>query len=71
MESLRDNVKVEGKPADEVPGYIRFESGFFTAKELELLNTLPFDITFIDKDDTVKYFSRERKDICKNKGCHR
>ncbi len=61
---MRDNVKVEGKPADEVPGYIRFESGFFTAKELELLlNTLPFDITFIDKDDTVKYFSQGKERI--------
>lgn len=44
------------KPTD---GYIRFETGFLEQKELaHLLNTLPIDITFIDKDDTVKYFSK-------------
>jgi DUF438 domain-containing protein len=39
-------------------GYIKLPTGFLSAKEFEqLLNTLPFDITFIDKDDIVKYFS--------------
>ncbi len=53
--------KVEGKTNEvlDKPGYIRFETGYFSLKELELmLNTLPLDITFIDKDDTVKYFSQ-------------
>jgi PAS domain S-box-containing protein len=37
---------------------IPLETGSFSKTQLEAcLNTLPFDITFIDKDDTVKYFS--------------
>jgi len=38
---------------------MNFETGAFSAEELEaMLNTLPFDITFVDKDDTVRYFSQ-------------
>ncbi len=38
---------------------IELETGNLTQKELEaILNTLPVDITFIDKDDTVKYFNQ-------------
>lgn len=43
---------------------IRFETGSFTKEELEaVLNTLPVDITFVDKDDKVKYFSNGRSRI--------
>ena len=28
-----------------------------------MLNTLPFDITFVDKNDTVKYFSQGKERI--------
>lgn len=55
------SAKKEDRPGElmEKPGQIRLSTGFFTSYELELLmNTLPFDITFIDKDDTVKYFSQ-------------
>lgn len=45
-------------------GYIKLETGILELKELEhLLNTLPIDITFIDKDDTVKYFSKPKDRI--------
>lgn len=48
----------------EIEGFIKFETGFVAIDELEaLLNTLPFDITFIDKDDVVKYFSRGKERI--------
>ena len=30
---------------------------------IPLLNTLPFDITFVDKEDTVRYFSQGRDRI--------
>ncbi len=41
---------------------ITFETGSFSKEELEtLLNTLPVDITFVDKEDAVRYFS-EGKD---------
>jgi len=53
-----ENIGAEQKiPMDD--GYIRLPSGQFTAIELEaILNTLPIDITFVDKDDRVKYFSQ-------------
>ncbi|GAB4312417.1 MAG: DUF438 domain-containing protein [Bacteroidales bacterium] len=38
---------------------IRLPSGSFTNEELvALLNTLPIDITFVDRNDKVKYFSQ-------------
>jgi len=38
---------------------IQLPSGSFSVKELlSMLNTLPIDITFVDKDDKVKYFSQ-------------
>ncbi|MCF8365518.1 MAG: DUF438 domain-containing protein [Bacteroidales bacterium] len=45
---------------DKTPGeQIQLPSGSFNARELEaILNTLPFDITFVDKNDKVKYFSQ-------------
>jgi hypothetical protein len=40
-------------------GKIRLPSGSFTIAELTvLLNTLPADITFVDKDDKVKFFTQ-------------
>ncbi|CUH92811.1 DUF438 domain-containing protein [Herbinix luporum] len=39
-------------------GIVTLPSGVFKVDELvSVLNTLPFDITFVDKDDKVKYFS--------------
>jgi len=38
---------------------IQLPSGSFTVEELmAILNTLPVDITFVDKNDKVKYFSQ-------------
>ncbi len=40
-------------------GLVRLPSGNFNVKELmAILNTLPVDITFVDKDDRVRYFSQ-------------
>lgn len=37
---------------------LRFPTGELTPEELEaILNALPMDITFVDKDDTVRYFN--------------
>lgn len=45
-------------------GYIRFETGILSAKEINgMFNNLPFDITFIDKDDIVKYFTMGKERI--------
>ena len=40
-------------------GKVRLPSGSFTLSELTvLLNTLPIDVTFVDKDDKVKFFTQ-------------
>jgi len=45
-------------------GLVRMETGILSVDELtRLLNTLPIDMTFIDKDDTVKYFSQSAERI--------
>jgi len=43
-------------------GEITFETGSMTKEELEaMLNSLPIDITFVDKEDTVRYFSQPKE----------
>jgi len=43
---------------------IQLPSGSFTAVELNaILNTIPFDLTFVDRDDTVRYFTQGRERI--------
>lgn len=45
-------------------GYIKMETGQLSLKQLELLlNHLPVDITFIDQDDVVRYFSYGKERI--------
>ncbi len=61
-------IKTVEKPAVEekaMPeGTIQFETGSLAKEEIEaILNTLPVDITFVDKNDAVKYFSKADKRI--------
>ncbi|SHI75634.1 DUF438 domain-containing protein [Lutispora thermophila] len=52
------------KASTEATGYVKLETGILKLEELEaMLNTLPFDITFVDKNDVVKYFSQGRERI--------
>lgn len=45
-------------------GFIRMETGVLSIKQLELLlNHLPVDITFIDHNDVVRYFSHGKDRI--------
>lgn len=45
-------------------GFIKMETGVLSLKQLELmLNHLPVDITFIDQDDVVRYFSQGKERI--------
>ncbi|NLC58552.1 MAG: DUF438 domain-containing protein [Armatimonadetes bacterium] len=58
----------EGTPEEEAPAgdadRVRLPSGSFTVKELTaILNSIPFDLTFVDKDDTVRYFTQGRERI--------
>lgn len=54
---------VEVKEEENVQeGLIKLPSGIFNTEQLTwMLNTLPFDITFVDKDDFVKYFSEGKE----------
>jgi DUF438 domain-containing protein len=61
-----EKVSAEAKTSAAVAesGRIQLPSGSFTVKELTaLLNSLPVDITFVDADDTVRYFSQGRHRI--------
>ncbi len=43
---------------------VQLPSGSMTPEELTaILNTIPFDLTFVDKDDTVRYFTQGRERI--------
>jgi len=45
-------------------GKINLPSGSFSVDELiAILNTIPFDLTFVDKDDTVRYFTQGKERI--------
>jgi DUF438 domain-containing protein len=48
----------------DATGSISFPTGSLTPKEINgILNHLPLDITFIDKDDVVRYFSQGKERI--------
>ncbi|MBE3649832.1 DUF438 domain-containing protein [Paenibacillus polymyxa] len=45
-------------------GFVRFETGIVSVQQLELLlNHLPVDLTFIDENDIVRYFSHGKERI--------
>jgi DUF438 domain-containing protein len=48
----------------EVKGMVSFETGNLSAEQIEgIFNTLPVDVTFVDNDDTVCYFSQSKDRI--------
>ncbi len=50
--------------APSIGGRIQLSTGGFNISELNaLLNTIPFDLTFVDKDDYVRYFTQGRERI--------
>jgi hypothetical protein len=54
----------ESKGAMGENGTVHLPSGSFTAREIQsILNTVPFDMTFVDKDDKVKYFTQGKERI--------
>lgn len=59
----REEIEYE-KELHAIEGEIKFETGHFTKEELEaVLNSLPVDITFVDKNDEVKYFNQAKDRI--------
>ncbi|WMJ89879.1 DUF438 domain-containing protein [Anaerocolumna sp. MB42-C2] len=54
----------EKKEEKKEAGVITFPTGLLKTEELiRMLDTLPLDITFVDKDDVVKYFSQSSERI--------
>lgn len=58
-----EGVELEEGVSDEA-GKIQLPSGSFNVQELlAVLNTIPFDMTFVDKDDRVRYFTQGKERI--------
>ncbi len=59
------NIKIDKtQKVSDKSGIIKFETGEISLKEAELIfNHLPVDITFVDANDTVKYFSTPKHRI--------
>jgi DUF438 domain-containing protein len=65
---IPERVKIDKKGYKEdkniKEGFVKFDTGILSFKELGIiLNTLPVDITFIDNNDIVKYFSQTKERI--------
>lgn len=60
----KESKEVIQKEVKEEPGVVTLPSGVLKVEEIVgMLNTLPIDITFVDKDDVVKYFSQGKERI--------
>ncbi|MCU0646190.1 MAG: DUF438 domain-containing protein [bacterium] len=64
----KDVWQPKGIVVEEAPisaaGKIQLPSGSLSVPELTaLLNTIPFDLTFVDKDDTVRFFTQGKDRI--------
>ncbi|MGB9749465.1 MAG: DUF438 domain-containing protein [Caldisericia bacterium] len=63
-EEYKEKLLEEIKEKKEIKDEIELPTGSFSLDELEaVLNTLPVDITFVDKNDKVKYFSMTKDRI--------
>jgi len=62
---MRTEASGAEKPkVEETAGYVHFDAGFMLPEEINaLLNTLPIDMTFVDKNGEVKYFSQGKERI--------
>lgn len=59
-----DGIDIKGDTKEEDDNTIQLNSGSFTKKELlAILNSLPIDMTFVNKDNKVKYFSQGKERI--------
>ncbi|AIQ14214.1 DUF438 domain-containing protein [Paenibacillus durus] len=59
------DAEMQDQKSVETPqGFIRFETGILSVQQLELImNHLPVDLTFIDENDVVRYFSHGKERI--------
>ncbi|MDW7669065.1 MAG: DUF438 domain-containing protein [Bacillota bacterium] len=64
------DTKIEGKQEEKKPveGMINLSTGMLKLEEFEaMMNVLPLDITFVDKNDFVKYFSEGERTFPRTK----
>ena len=68
----RDEAAAEQKPEKEAgTEYVHFDAGYMLPEEVNaMLNTLPIDITFVDKRRGI-FFPGEREDFCKAQNHYR
>jgi len=60
----KPDLEAESRGDNSDSDVIQLASGSFTKDELNaILNALPFDLTFVDKDEKVKYFSQGKERI--------
>jgi DUF438 domain-containing protein len=60
--SIAPSAETVQAPTQAPEGILQFETGSLTKDQLDgLINALPIDITFIDANDTVRYFSKPEK----------
>jgi len=58
-----EGVELE-EASEEKTGKVQLPSGSFDSQELTaILNTIPFDMTFVDRDDKVRYFTQGKERI--------
>ncbi|MFA7412223.1 MAG: PAS domain-containing protein, partial [Tissierellaceae bacterium] len=58
--NLEEKAEEESEGVDK--GYVKFETGILSAKEINhIFNSIPGDMTFVDKDNIVKYFSQGKE----------
>jgi len=56
--------KLKTEEAVEAEGMLQFETGSLSKEEVEaVLDSLPVDISFVDKEDRVKYFNKAEERI--------
>lgn len=61
---ISDEDGQEATPSPTASSRINLPTGSFSIEELEAaLNTIPFDVTFVDANDKVRYFSHGRERI--------
>ena len=58
-ESWKKEEQSEEEPVQSKEGEVTFDTGSLTFEEAnQMMNALPFDMTFVDKDGYVKYFTQ-------------
>lgn len=62
--TVAPEIEAKEEAATAAEGGVQFETGSLSKEELEaLLDSLPIDITFVDKTDSVRYFNKAEKRV--------